>query len=77
MGPHKPGELPSARIVQRSGVAPPPRARSLKERVGTTFEPMEPALQVGLRYLVGLWPIWAIVLMMISFLWAAGFKGSP
>lgn len=77
MATHKPGDLPSARIVQRPGVAPPPPPRTLKERVGRKFEPLEPGFQVFLRYAIGLWPVWAICLMFISFLWAAGFKGSP
>jgi hypothetical protein len=64
--------VPAARVVRQGSVMVPEPRVSLRERVEGVIEPVGPALRSAATYVVGLWPIWAVAVLAIAVLWAAG-----
>jgi hypothetical protein len=64
--------IPQARVVRSAGqlVAPPPPPRRAP---GPLFEQARSALAVA----VGLWPLTAVLLLMLGLLYFAGNYGAP
>jgi len=65
--------IPQARVVRKGKLlfAPPPRPRS--EPPSALVEQLRTALAVA----VGLWPLTAVLLLMIGLLYMAGHAGAP
>lgn len=64
--------LPQARVVRKAGqlVAPPPQP---KRPPGALAQQLHVALQIAF----GLWPLTAVVLLMLGLLYYAGMNASP
>ena len=64
--------LPQARVVPKAGqlVAPPPEP---KRPPGAFAQQLQVALQIAF----GLWPLTAIVLLMLGLLYYAGMNAAP
>jgi hypothetical protein len=71
------GGVPAARVVRQGAVMVPEPRVSLRERVAEIVEPVRPTLRGIVHYTVGLWPIWVVAALAVSFLWVAGMRGSP
>jgi hypothetical protein len=69
--------LPRAHVVNRDAPALTLRNLNLREGFGDMVEPLIPRLRVTLGYAVGLFPIFAVVLLLVALLWAAGMQSSP
>lgn len=70
--------LPVARVVNGQ---PSPwstwRNLSIRRRFDELMEPIRPGLQVAAMYVVGLFPIFAIIGLATALLWVAGMQASP
>ncbi len=63
--------LPRASVI-RSGRSPVPTER-VRERAAGWLERYGPRLQSFAAVAVGLWPLWAVVLLWLGMLWAVGY----
>lgn len=65
--------LPQVRVVRHGSrqFTPPPRPRMRPERG------LQARLHDTLAAAIGMWPLTAVVLFGIAFLWFAGMNGSP
>jgi hypothetical protein len=64
-------------VVNRGGPALTLRNLNLRRGVDDLVEPLIPRLRVALGYVVGLFPIFAVVVLLVGLLWAAGMQSSP
>jgi hypothetical protein len=64
-------------VVNRDAPTLTLRTLDLRRGVGDLVEPLIPRLRVALGYVVGLFPIFAVVFLLVSLLWAAAMQSSP
>lgn len=69
-------DFPTARVVNAATPLPIWNFR-IRERLHDLCEPVVPGLQTLAFYLVGLFPLVAVVLLAAALLIIAGYHGSP
>lgn len=71
--------LPQARVVSKRGTAPAFAVAPVpwRERVAAFEDSLGPRSRAVLTAIVGLWPITAVVLLMLGLTWLSAMQGSP
>jgi hypothetical protein len=69
--------LPQARVVSKRGTAPAPPPVPWRERVAAFEDGLGPRARGALAAFIGLWPITAVVLLMLGLTWLSAMQGSP
>lgn len=70
-------KLPQARVVQNGKVTFDQPAVPLRERMAELEDGLGPRARAFLGALIGLWPVTAIVVMMIGLAWLSAMQSSP
>lgn len=81
-GPVDRTSIPAARILRQAGVDTPTwRNLDIRQRISDRYrrlaDPLAPHARTFAVYFFGLFPLWAIVAMVVAFLWIAGLRSSP
>jgi hypothetical protein len=73
MSPH----IPQARVVRKAGIAFAPPPVPLRERLAALEEGLGPRVRGFASAIIGLWPVTAVLVLMVGLAWIAAMQGSP